>query len=162
MKVPPGTVPADVRVTFNIDKHGLLQLSGAELLEELPFVADDKASEDKKTNDEKKAEEGKSEDSKSAEGKKKYKKVDLEVITSTFSLSREQIKSSIELEASIAHENKLIIETADKRNELESYIYGTRTKIDGALQKYATSAEKSQLHSLLNNAEDWLYGNKLD
>ena len=56
-----------------------------------------------------------------------------------------QVKGSIELEASMAFEDRLITETADKRNELEAYIYSMRDKLDGIYKPYGTEAEKSHM-----------------
>ena len=58
--------------------------------------------------------------------------------------------------------DRILTETADKRNELESYIYAMRTKLEGALKKYSTSSEIAQLNGLTNEAEDWLYGDGFD
>ena len=62
----------------------------------------------------------------------------------------------------MAFEDKLITETADKRNELEAYIYAMRDKLDGALKPYGTDAERAQLSSKMGEAEDWLYGDGFD
>jgi len=162
VKVPPTGNPAmDVRVTFNIDKHGCLYISSAELLEEIIITSENEKSNDNE-NEKNPENETTSTEGKSSESKKKFKKIDLDVITSTFGLSKEAIKASIELEASMAFEDRLIVETADKRNELESYIYAMRTKVDGVLDRYATKSEKSLLHGLLQSAEDWLYGEGFD
>lgn len=53
----------------------------------------------------------------------RFRKNDLTVITEQFGLSRDQLKAAQELEASMAFEDKLLLETADKRNELEAYLY---------------------------------------
>jgi hypothetical protein len=58
--------------------------------------------------------------------------------------------------------DRILTETADKRNELESYIYGMRSKLDGALRPFATSQENGSLVNLMNGAEDWLYGDGFD
>lgn len=166
----PGTLTSngalDVRVTFNIDKHGCLFIGSAQLLEEVPAVvvvpAEEKDAGNSKDEDK---DSGKSEGKESEtiaveNNKKKFKKIDLEIITSNRALSREQIKACIELEATMANEDRLIVETADKRNELESYIYGMRAKIEGGsslLAKYAADAEKTNMITMLTNAEDWLY-----
>ena len=57
----------------------------------------------------------------------------------------------------MAYEDRLIVETADKRNELESYIYSMRDKLDRDLKSYAESSESDDLKSALMNAEEWLY-----
>jgi heat shock protein 4 len=77
-------------------------------------------------------------------------------------LSRDDVKAAIEIEARMALEDKLLKETADKRNELESYIYGMRDKIDASLKPYSTADEGQRLKSMLVDAEDWLYGDGFD
>eukprot|EP01039_Chlorochromonas_danica_P008469 gene8469-9335_t len=144
VRVPAGHPPSDVRVTFHIDKFGLLAVQSAHLMLEV-----------EETEDEKKAAEGKEGE---APKKTKYRKVDLEVIANHPGLTASQLKEFAELEARMANQDRLITETADKRNEVEAYIYSMRDKIDGVLRDYATSSEKEKLTRLLQDAEDWLYG----
>jgi heat shock protein 4 len=138
---------ADVRVTFALDRSGLVVLSSAQLMEELP--AEPEPAEGK-------AEEGK--ESSTDGSKRRFKKVELKVDVEEPGLSRQQIKEALELEASMAFEDRLIQETADKRNELEAYIYSMRDKLDGQLKPFAGADEKQRLMNLLSAAEDWLYG----
>jgi heat shock protein 4 len=160
--IPPALVsdsPKDVRVTFNLDKHGILGVQGAQLLEEYTVEepvtpAEEAKPEDEKTADEKPAA--------TTVLKKKLRKIDLTVNVDTLTLSRDDIKAAIEIEARMALEDKLIKETADKRNELESYIYGMRDKIDASLKAYSTADESQKLKSMLVEAEDWLYGDGFD
>ena len=44
----------------------------------------------------------------------------------------------------MSFEDKLITETADKRNELETYLYSMRDKLDGILKPFGTG--KSMIH----------------
>jgi len=148
IKVPPALVAevqgtADVRVTWALDKHGFVYVQSAQLYETLPD--DGSAESDAK-------------ESKDGETKKKHKKTDLQFTVETNGLSPAEMKAAAELEANMANEDRLIIETADKRNELESYIYGMRDKMDGVLSSYGAPKEKEQLKALLTSAEDWLYG----
>jgi heat shock protein 4 len=94
--------------------------------------------------------------------KKRFKKTDLQVTVETPGLSPTEVKAALELEAQMAFEDKMITETADKRNELESYIYAMRDKLDGALSTYGAPKEKDSLKALLTSAEDWLYGDGFD
>jgi heat shock protein 4 len=142
------SAPADVRVTFNIDKHGIVYIQNAQLMEELPMEEEKKGAEGK---------EGEQSPTPSEGQKKRFKKVDLHVEVEEPGLSREQIKGSLELEATMSYEDKLIVETSDKRNELESYIYAMRDKIDGVLKEYSSNQEKDRFKTLMNSAEDWLY-----
>jgi heat shock protein 4 len=183
IKVPAGTPPQDVRVTFNIDKNGCVIVQSAEMLQEIveeeapaaPVAAstegEGKEGEAKANEGEAKADEGEGKEGEVKEGegkegeekkadaapKKRFRKTDLEVSISTSGLSSDEVKAGIELEASMAFEDRLIIETADKRNELEAYIYSMRDKLDRELKPYAQAAESDALKSLLMNTEEWLY-----
>jgi len=168
VKIPPAVVSAakgnigDVRVTWNLDKHGLVYVSSAQLMEEIPYTAEELAAAEAA------AAAGESKDAKEGESKtvdpskKRFKKTDLEVVVESTGLSAAEIKAALELEAQMAFEDKMITETADKRNELESYIYSMRDKMDGALSTYGSPQEKEKLKSLLLDAEDWLYGDGFD
>mmetsp|Transcript_43317 Transcript_43317/g.31630 ORF Transcript_43317/g.31630 Transcript_43317/m.31630 type:complete len:830 (-) Transcript_43317:216-2705(-) len=147
---------SDIRVTFALDKSGLVFLQSAQLMQEFTEAENKEA-------DAKAAAEAKEAEQKGAEGKeaeavkKRFRKIDLNVTIDEPGLSRDQIRTAIEIEASMAFEDRLIQETADKRNELESYIYAMRDRLDGNLREYATSEERDKLKSLMTVAEDWLY-----
>mmetsp|Transcript_38926 Transcript_38926/g.67368 ORF Transcript_38926/g.67368 Transcript_38926/m.67368 type:complete len:786 (-) Transcript_38926:303-2660(-) len=143
----------DVRVTWNLDKHGFVYVSSAQLMEEIPYTAEELAAA---------AGETKEGETKIDPTKKRFKKTDLQVVVATPGLTGAEVKAALELEAQMAFEDKLITETADKRNELESYIYSMRDKLDGSLSTYGSAAEKDKLKALLTTAEDWLYGDGFD
>lgn len=149
----------DVRVTWNLDKHGFVYVQSAQLMEELPYTAEElEAAAAAAT-----AAEGKEGEAKTVDpSKKRFKKTDLQVVVEAPGLSAAEIKAALELEANMAFEDRMITETADKRNELESYIYSMRDKMDGLLAPYGSANEKEQLKGLLTTAEDWLYGDGFD
>lgn len=172
---PEGFPPCDVRVTWNLDKNGSVYVQSAELLQEIIGTEEEKKEEGK--DEGKESKEGEEKESKEGEAKvgdtealpvaptstkRRYKKTDVQVSTNLPGLTTQNIKDSIELEASMAFEDKLITETADKRNELESYIYSMRDKMGGALKSYMTQGEKDDLSKKLDVAEDWLYGDGFD
>lgn len=167
IKVPSSIVnlsnPGDIRVTWNLDKNGFVYVQNAQLLEE---VINDPTTTSSTTPSALNGEENKdnvtTNETKENENKKRFKKTDLEVITETTGLSKEAIKEALELEASMFNEDRLLTETADKRNELESYIYNIRDKLDGELKEYSNKDEKDKLKSLLTESEDWLYGDGFD
>jgi heat shock protein 4 len=68
----------------------------------------------------------------------------------------------LEVEAAMANADRIIIETSDRRNELESYIYAMRDKLDGYLKDYVTNSERLQFQDDITAAEDWLYGDGFD
>lgn len=158
IKVPPvaaGVPVPDVRVTFNIDKNSLVYIQSAQQLEE--YTVQEPAAPAKDG-------EPMAEDGKTAETvtKKKFKKIDLEVVADVFGITKEGLKESLELEAAMANEDRVIIETADKRNELESYIYSMRDKLDLSLKDFATADDRDSLKKLMDASEDWLYNDGFD
>ena len=155
--------PNEIRVTFSMDKHGCTGISSAQYMQEeivegnvetKDAVAEDskEGTEDSKASEEKEAK----------ESKRKFRAVELEVVTVSFGLSKEEIKSALEVEAQMAFEDQLIVETSDRRNELEAYIYSMRDKVDGALAPYSSPDEKTKFKALLGEAEEWLYGDGFD
>jgi heat shock protein 4 len=148
--------PSDVRVTFNLDRNSCVYLQSAQWMEEY-FVEESKAPEAK---DEKEGD--KKETEVKPEMKKKFKKVDLAVETEIFGLTRDDIRKAMDLEGAMAYEDRLITETADARNDLETYIYAMRDKLEGSLKDYCDSTTNSDLVSAMNKTEDWLYNDGFD
>lgn len=155
--IPAGAPVPDVRVTFNIDKHGCAIVQSAlQMVEEAVIPTPSSASIP--------SEGEKKEDASPVEIKKKihYRKVELEVVSDVFTLSKEFMKNALELEANMANEDRVITETADKRNELESYLYSIRDKLDGVLKSFVTAEEADKIRKAVTTAEDWLYNDGFD
>ena len=173
IKVPSGKPPAKVVVTLALDRNCCVHVPSAVIME--PIVEEEKKPEEKKSEEklpeEKESKEGDAagtgEEKKEsveppAPPKKKFKKVPLQVECERFGLDEKEIRAALELEASMANEDRLITETADKRNELESYIYSMRDKLVGEYKKFASDDESASLNSALLETEDWLYGDGFD
>lgn len=94
--------------------------------------------------------------------KKKFRAVPLSVQGATAAWSASELMKAVEEEASMAHQDRVVAETANKRNELETYIYSTRDRIaeSGDLHPFASSAEATKLGDALRDAEDWLYSDE--
>ncbi len=169
----------DVRVNFTIDKamcFNITEVQLMELIEEpVPVSPPTPPTEAKESKDEaptgdektdgsdtaetKTTEEGKEgTESKDTKPKRKFKKVPLACDITVFGMSEEQLKNACELEASMANEDRIIVETADRRNDLEGYIYSMRDRLDADLKPYATADEADTLKSEIMNSEEWLYG----
>jgi len=164
IRIPPALVANganDVRVTFALDKHSCVYIQSAQMMEEVA-VEETKEAEGKDAKVEEKkdgAEGAPAVASTEVAGppKKKFHKVDLEISAEIFGLSRDDVKRALELEASMSYEDQLIIETSDKRNELEAYVYSTRDKLDGPLKEFAKQSEAEALKHAMASVEDWLY-----
>jgi len=99
------------------------------------------------------------------EKRKKLKRTNLSFEESRpIQWSKPELDKAYELEVNMSNSDRIVQETADKRNELESYIYDMRDKIisESHLSPYASSNEKSTFSTLLETIENWLYEDGFD
>lgn len=89
--------------------------------------------------------------------KKQVKKGDLPIAAGTASLDQAAKEALAEREAAMFMEDKLVADTADKKNELESFIYDLRDKMYGIYSGFASDDEKAKISAKLEASEDWLY-----
>ena len=85
--------------------------------------------------------------------KKQIRKGELPVLMVTSSLDRATKDAASESENAMIMEDKLVADTEDKKNELESYIYEMRGKIDDQYTEFASDDEKSRLREKLEAVE---------
>ena len=149
IKSPPGE-DKKVRVNVKQDIHGIINLSTAQMVEDI----EEEASENKE-------EEGKE----GEEKKKKVKKTNLDFdVRRPLEWSAEEIKKFNELEVEMANQDRIVRETADMQNELESYIYDMRDKIisESQLANYGNDQEKAAFTKKQEEIENWLYEDGFD
>lgn len=99
------------------------------------------------------------------EKRKKLKRTNLSFEESRpIQWTKPELDKAYELEVNMSNSDRIVQETADKRNELESYIYDMRDKIisESHLAPYASSNEKSTFSTLLETIENWLYEDGFD
>ncbi|CAM9772641.1 unnamed protein product [Scytosiphon promiscuus] len=92
--------------------------------------------------------------------KKAYTKVPLKIEPNTTAWTKSEIDKAVEVEAQMANQDRVLKETADKRNELESYVYAMRDKLVGGLRPYIEGDEADGFGKSLTAAEDWLYSDE--
>lgn len=100
-----------------------------------------------------------------AEKKKKIKKTNLEFSEiRPLEWTKAEMNLYNEREVAMVNIDRLVKETADMRNELESYIYDMRDKIisDSHLALYGSDEEKKTFGDLLEKTENWLYEEGFD
>ena len=85
--------------------------------------------------------------------KKQVRKGDLPISAGTASLDQSAKDAWFEKENAMHVEDKLVAETAEKKNELESFIYELRDKISGVYAEYASEEEKEKLRQKLVDSE---------
>jgi heat shock 70kDa protein 4 len=145
INMPPGD-EKKVRVNVKEDIHGIIHLSSSQMVEELEETEEGATGED-------------------GEARKKIKKTNLDCTTRRpLDWTKEEIVKAHEEEVAMANADRIVRETADLRNELESYIYDMRDKIqsDSQLGLYGTEAEKTAFAAKNEATENWLYEDGFD
>ena len=148
-----------IRVNIKQDISGCILLSSAQMVEEI--VEEEKIDEEAKDGEAttKDGEEAKKEE-KPAEKKKKIKKTNLEFTEiRAMSWTKAEMDAAFEKEVAMTNVDRVVRETANLRNDLESYVYDMRDKIvsESQLAPYATEDEKNKFSALLETTENWLY-----
>ena len=173
-----GTEPCTVKVKVRLNPNGILEVGGAQVHEEVEVAASEekenaKAAVDKKPVETPAAANGNAdEDAMDAEPtapaasvpeeenkpKKKVIKKDLPVVAVAANIPAAQILKLREFENSLISNDKLVIDTLDRRNALEEYVYDMRGKLESTYADYVTADVKEKLLKMLAETEDWLYG----
>src|SRR3954452_2871895 len=85
--------------------------------------------------------------------KKQVRKGELPVVAGTQSLDSSERNALTEKEASMVMEDKLVADTEEKKNELETYIYDMRNKLDDQFADFASDEEKEKIREKLSASE---------
>ena len=85
--------------------------------------------------------------------KKQVRKGELPLSAGTASMDQASKDSAAEKENSMFMEDKLVADTEDKKNELESFIYELRGKIDDQYAEFSSEDEKSKVKAKLDSSE---------
>ncbi|KAF2849798.1 heat shock protein Hsp88 [Plenodomus tracheiphilus IPT5] len=89
--------------------------------------------------------------------KKQQRKGDLPLSAGTASLDEASKQTAAERENSMIMEDKLVADTENEKNNLESMIYELKDKILDVYADFASDEEKSKLNAKLEQIEEWLY-----
>ncbi|GAW18634.1 hypothetical protein EKO27_g7810 [Xylaria grammica] len=158
VKADPKTEFMICKLKARVNIHGVLNVESGY------YVEDQEVEEEIKEDGEKKDADAMDTDDKKEEGKPKTRKVkkqvrkgDLPIVSGTTSLDSNAKSALFEKEAAMIMEDKLVADTEEKKNELETYIYDMRNKLDDQFADFASDDEKDKLRSKLTESEDWLY-----
>lgn len=89
--------------------------------------------------------------------KKQVRKGELPISAGTSSLDQATKDSLAEQESSMIMEDKLVADTEEKKNELETYIYEMREKMYDQYAEFASEEEKEKVKAKVDATEEWLY-----
>ena len=151
----PVDTDCKIRVNVKQDVHGSLTLSSAQMVEDI--IEEEPAAEE--------GAEAKPAEETDEKKKPKLKKTNLEFsIVRPLDWTEAELQREIEVEVAMSNADRIVRETADARNELESYIYDMRDKIvsDSQLASFCTEDEKSAFSAALEKMENWLYEDGFD
>ena len=163
---------ATIKIKTKLDGDGILSIEAASQLEELTVPVEevkkvekeDSISDsghatpmemDEKSPDEEKVESAATEAS--IKTKKVIKKHDLSIVTATLGAPADVITTWLAAEGEMQATDRLVIDTADRRNALEEYVYDTRSKLEMAWSEFMPDAARAEFLKELNAMEDWLY-----
>ncbi|KAI8804205.1 heat shock protein 70 family [Cladochytrium replicatum] len=89
--------------------------------------------------------------------RKVQRKHELEVVSVLPAASLSALQKWQTLEGEMSASDRLVIDTMEKRNALEEYVYETRDKLDMAWSDFLTDALRASFQAELRATEDWLY-----
>ena len=159
----PSNSECKVRVNVKLDIHGSLSLSSAQMVEEV-FEKELEEGVEAKAPEEDGGEAKVTVDSNMVK-KPKLKKTSLAFTTvRPLDWTEAELQKEIEVEVAMTNADRVVRETSDARNELESYIYDMRDKIvsESQLAPYCTENEKTTFPTMLETFENWLYEEGFD
>jgi heat shock protein 4 len=156
--VAPTGQPEDFmicKLKARVNIHGILNVESGY------YVEDQEVEEEIKDDEKKDADamdtDNKEEKPKTRKVKKQVRKGELPIVSAVQSMDINAKNSATEKEASMIMEDKLVADTEEKKNELETYIYELRNKLDDQYADLASEDEKSKIRTKLDETEEWLY-----
>jgi heat shock protein 4 len=90
--------------------------------------------------------------------KKKTKRTPLTVTSQTWAYAEKDMQDKVEQLLALESADRLIHDTQDRKNAVESYVYETRDALDMHLREFVAEEARTTFYSLLVATEDWLYG----
>jgi len=161
--VKPKETEFGIKIRVLLNKHGIIEFDNAQLIED--YYEDIIAPKDEKTAEKKEGEgqnsEPTKEENKDQEVKKKKKSRTTQLqtdISNYQTLSTSQISSFSAEENALSNADRITHETYEKKNQLESYIYEMRNKLNDTYASYVHSNVKTTFLNELEKVEQWLYG----
>ncbi|KAL2159821.1 hypothetical protein VTH06DRAFT_1954 [Thermothelomyces fergusii] len=158
--VKAGEGPEDFmicKLKARVNIHGILNVESGYYVEDQEVEEEIKEDPSEKKDGDAMDTDNKEEKPKTRKVKKQVRKGELPIVSATQSLDPSVKHAVTEREAAMAMEDKLVADTEEKKNELETYIYDLRNKLDDQYAEFASEEEKEKIREKLTATEDWLY-----
>jgi len=155
VKADPETEFMVCKLKARVNIHGVLNVESGYYVEDQEV--EEEIKEEKEGDNDAMDTDKKDDKPKTRKVKKQVRKGDLPIVAGTTSMDANTKSALAEKESSMVMEDKLVADTEEKKNELETYIYDMRNKLDEQFADLASDDEKDALRSKLTDTEDWLY-----
>lgn len=166
--IKPKETEFGVKVRVLLNKNGMVEFESAILNEDYyEEVKDEKKEGEKKEGEKKEGEKKEGEtpanpEEKPVEEVKKKKKTRATPLKADINflyfIVPNQLNTFIHDEQQMNTQDRITAETYERKNQVESYIYDTRSKLGDQYANYVHPNVKDTLLTELKKAEDWLYG----
>ncbi|XP_014522749.1 heat shock 70 kDa protein 16 [Vigna radiata var. radiata] len=77
-------------------------------------------------------------------------------------MTKAEITEAREKELQLAQQDRIIEQTKEKKNSLESYVYDMRSKLFHTYRSFASEQERDDISRSLQETEEWLYEDGVD
>jgi len=157
--VQPTGSPEDFmicKLKARVNINGVLNVESGYYVEEQE-VEEEIKEDDKKDSDAMETDNKEESKPKTRKVKKQVRKGELPIVSAVQSLDTNGKNAAQEKEANMVMEDKLVADTEEKKNELETYLYELRNKLDDQYAELASDDEKSKIRVKLDETEEWLY-----
>ncbi|KAI3863170.1 hypothetical protein MKW98_015628 [Papaver atlanticum] len=72
-------------------------------------------------------------------------------------MTKADVLKAQEREVQLTQQDRIMEQTKDRKNALESYVYDTRNKLFNTYRSFATDSEREGISTNLQQTEEWLY-----
>ncbi|GAA5852779.1 hypothetical protein JCM9279_003968 [Rhodotorula babjevae] len=152
---------SQVKVKARLNLSGVLSFEGATLIEQGPEEEEAAAPAPMETDAA--AEGADAAAAAPAEPAKKVRKTVKTALPTTsagLGLDTSLVNDFREKEGQMHSTDKLVLETEDRKNALEEYVYEIRDRLESSWKKFSSDDDKTKLRELATQAEDWLYSDE--
>ncbi|KAK4465276.1 putative heat shock protein Hsp88 [Cladorrhinum samala] len=143
------------KLKARVNIHGVLNVESGYYVEDQEV--EEEIKEDEKKDGDAMDTDSKDDKPKTRKVKKQVRKGELPIVSAVHTLEPTVKSALLEKESTMFMEDKLVADTEEKKNELETYIYDLRNKLDDQYAEFASEEEKTKIKDKLEKTEDWLY-----
>ncbi|KAI3879618.1 hypothetical protein MKX03_029346 [Papaver bracteatum] len=90
--------------------------------------------------------------------KRSYRRLEIPISENVYGgMTKADVLKAQEREVQLTQQDRIMEQTKDRKNALESYVYDTRNKLFNTYRSFATDSEREGISTNLQQTEEWLY-----